>query len=238
MKYDYTRRGVPSPKEVHRLTTKELDAWWTKLLLMPIASGLTSFFLKVNPSLKPNTVTTWSLITGIISAVLFYQNYTIVAAFIYHFCLALDCVDGKVARVQGRSSSVGEFYDGLVNHIVYLLNIVGLAFSGGFEAVPVVLLIGLLWMRALNNYLNESIERETEGTWAQIVPEEQGWLARHGLLYPGTFPDKHALLFFFAPILGFPFIGMGIILVMDVALLAVKIRKAWRQRSARDTQEV
>ena len=68
------------------------------------------------------------------------------------------------------------------------------------------------------------------------MADKQSWLSRNGLLPPGSFPDKHAIMFLACPLAGYftgeiiyPLGGMVLIILMDAALLALKIRKATRR---------
>ena len=214
-----------SISEIHNRTRKPLDGWWAKFFLVPLASVITWAILRVRPRTNPNSVTTVSLLLGIVSGALFLEGQVIIAAIVYQVCMALDWVDGKVARLTGRSSPFGAFYDGLVNHLVYIFNVIGLGLGLGLDWEPVLLVLGLLSLRAINNYLNDALELEVEGSWSHFVADEKSWLSRNGLLPPGSFPDKHALMFLFCPIFGYPLVGMVLIAGMDSLLLVLKGRK-------------
>ena len=217
--------------ELHRKTRRPLEAWWAKIFLVPIASFLTWILLRFFPRIHPNHVTTLSLILGLVSGLLFVVGETI-----YQFCMALDWVDGKVARLTGKTSAFGAFYDGLVNHLVYIFNVIGLSFGIGLTSHSMILVVSLLGLRAINNYLNDFLELEVEGSWSHFVAEEKSWLSRNGLLPPGSFPDKHAIMFLACPLAGYltgnvlyALGGMMLILLMDLALIALKVRKATRR---------
>lgn len=219
--------------EMHRTTRRPLEAWWAKIFLVPIASLITWCLLRLIPRVHPNHVTTVSLALGIVSGVLFFLGNTIAAVMVYQLCMALDWVDGKVARLTGKTSSFGAFYDGLVNHLVYIFNVIGLGCGIGFFWQPMVLVATLLALRAINNYLNDFLELEVEGSWSHFVAEEKSWLSRNGLLPPGSFPDKHAIMLLACPLAGhiaddsiYPLGGMALIVMMDAALIVLKGRKA------------
>jgi hypothetical protein len=222
--------------EIHRKTRRPLEAWWAKIFLVPIASLITWIVLKFLPRVHPNQVTTVSLILGIISGVFFVVGDWVSAIVVYQLCMALDWVDGKVARLTGKTSAFGAFYDGLVNHLVYIMNVIGLGFGMGVSWQSMALVTALLGLRGINNYLNDFLEREIEGSWSHFVADKQSWLSRNGLLPPGSFPDKHAIMFLACPLAGYftgeiiyPLGGMVLIILMDTALLALKIRKATRR---------
>jgi phosphatidylglycerophosphate synthase len=222
--------------EIHRQTRRPLEAWWAKIFLVPIASLITWFLLRFMPRVHPNHVTTVSLVLGIVSGALFFVGDVLSAVMVYQLCMALDWVDGKVARLTGKSSSFGAFYDGLVNHLVYIFNVIGLGCGIGFSWQPMVLVAALLGLRAINNYLNDFLELEIEGSWSHFVAAEKSWLSRNGLLPPGSFPDKHAIMLLACPIAAYITVnpiyslgGMALIAIMDMALLLLKGRKAVRR---------
>jgi hypothetical protein len=99
-----------------------------------------------------------------------------------------------------------------------------------------VLVAALLGLRAINNYLNDFLELEIEGSWSHFVAAEKSWLSRNGLLPPGSFPDKHAIMLLACPIAAYITVnpiyslgGMALIAIMDMALLLLKGRKAVRR---------
>ena len=222
--------------EIHRKTRRSLEAWWAKIFLVPIASVITWLLLRLLPRVHPNQITTVSLVLGAVSGALFIIGNTIAAVMVYQLCMALDWVDGKVARLTEKTSSFGAFYDGLVNHLVYTFNVIGLGFGLGFSWQPMVMVVALLGLRGINNYLNDFLELEIKGSWSHFVADEQSWLSRNGLLPPGSFPDKHAIMFLACPLAGYitddpiyPLGGMALIVMMDMALLLLKGRKAVRR---------
>ncbi|MCH2059069.1 MAG: CDP-alcohol phosphatidyltransferase family protein [Verrucomicrobiales bacterium] len=222
--------------EMHRKTRRSLEAWWGKCFLVPSSSLIAWLLLKFFPRVHPNQVTTVSLLLGALSAAFFLLEHTVAAVLVYQLCMVLDWVDGKVARLTGKTSAFGAFYDGLVNHLVYIMNVIGLGFGMGVSWQSMALVTALLGLRGINNYLNDFLEREIEGSWSHFVADKQSWLSRNGLLPPGSFPDKHAIMFLACPLAGYftgeliyPLGGMVLIILMDAALLALKIRKATRR---------
>src|SRR5690348_15833954 len=94
-------------------TYKESDAWWTVLLVDPIAVQL----LRPATAIRwvtPNQVTLAAFAVGLGSAVCFARattSWLIAGALLYHVAFILDCVDGKLARWQRSTSSFGAWLD-------------------------------------------------------------------------------------------------------------------------------
>lgn len=219
-------------------TGKPLDAWWVKVIGAPVGICITAILLKISPRTSPNLVTTASLLVGIVAGFQFFRGEILWGALAYQFSLVLDVVDGMVARMRGKTSEFGAFYDGIVNHIVYILVIIGLGLGPAVDSVPLVLT--LLSFRVINSFLNESLKRPSSETWSHFVPDQESWLAKKGLLPPGSFPDRHFVIFFICPVLGLYLSGaatVGVVIVglLELALLVMKTRKLLRQFESSST---
>ena len=219
---------APTLAEI-RQTFRKLDAWWTVFVIDPIAIRVLWLLARAPLQVSPNAITILSLVAGVASAYYFWQRGYVAGALLYQLSFLFDCIDGKLARLQNRSSRFGGFYDGFVNHLVYIINVIALGFSQPSDLILMFGCVSLLALRALNSFMNESLPRaKGVGTWAHFVPEKQSWLARHRLLAPGSFPDKHLILFLVGPVTGYLTAGVYLILLMDIALVAMKIRKLLR----------
>lgn len=99
---------------------------------------LSPFFVNVflNLEIKPNTITVYMIITGIIGAILFaFDNiwFKIIGYIFMHLWLILDCADGEVARITKVFSKFGKELDNIahiINHpffnIAILLSLIQL----------------------------------------------------------------------------------------------------------------
>ena len=151
---------VPSLPEVRRLTEKERDAWWTVLLVDPVATPLvrwTAMWTRVTP----NQITWAALVLGIGAAACFAQGdwqWLVAGAVVYHVSFILDCMDGKLARLTGKGSAFGAWLDYIFDRVRVL--VCAIALMGGqyqrtedvtyiWLAVAVVFLDMLRYMDAL-----------------------------------------------------------------------------------------
>jgi phosphatidylglycerophosphate synthase len=105
-----------------------LDSWWGRFFLDPFSIRLT--WLIVNfTRLTPNVVTLLTIPFSVASAVLFYlgqPRYLIFGALLYEFGFLLDTVDGKLARLLGKSSRLGAFLDIYLDTINVFINLTAL----------------------------------------------------------------------------------------------------------------
>lgn len=64
-----------------------------------------------NLCITPNMVTTFSLITGILSAYSLYNGYFFSSGILWIVAYYFDCVDGKLARKFNKVTKFGDYYD-------------------------------------------------------------------------------------------------------------------------------
>ncbi|MEV7684788.1 CDP-alcohol phosphatidyltransferase family protein [Streptomyces bungoensis] len=153
-------RDVPGLAEVRRLTQKKRDAWWTVLLVDPVATPLVRQVAK-RTRITPNQITWGALLLGLVAAGCFARgewHWLIAGAVVYHLSFVLDCMDGKVARLTGQGSVFGAWLDYIFDRIRVMACAVAL--MGGqyhrtgdtlyiWLAAAVVFLDGLRYLNSL-----------------------------------------------------------------------------------------
>ncbi|THC49285.1 CDP-alcohol phosphatidyltransferase family protein [Streptomyces sp. A1499] len=125
------RRDIPPLAEVRRITEKKRDAWWTVLLVDPVATPLVRF-TAMRTNITPNQITWGAFLLGLGSAACFAfgdWQWLVLGAVIYHFSFILDCMDGKVARLTGQGSVFGAWLDFVFDRIRVM--VCGVALMGG-----------------------------------------------------------------------------------------------------------
>ncbi|MFE9681183.1 CDP-alcohol phosphatidyltransferase family protein [Streptomyces sp. NPDC006285] len=113
------RRDIPPLAEVRRITEKKRDAWWTVLLVDPVATPLVRLTAKYT-RITPNQITWGAFLLGLVSAACFAfgdWRWLVAGAFVYHLSFVLDCMDGKVARLTGQGSVFGAWLDFVFDRI-------------------------------------------------------------------------------------------------------------------------
>ncbi|MDX2565459.1 CDP-alcohol phosphatidyltransferase family protein [Streptomyces sp. TX20-6-3] len=101
------------------LTEKSRDSWWTVFLVDPIATPLTRWAAKWT-RVTPNQVTWGALFLGVIAAACFSRQnweWLAIGALFYHLSFILDCIDGKLARLTGKTSEIGGWLDYIFDRI-------------------------------------------------------------------------------------------------------------------------
>lgn len=112
-------------------TFKKKDAWWTVLLVDPVAARL---ILPVanRTQITPNQLTIASFIIGMTAALCFYLGSywaLVIGALLYHISFVIDCMDGKIARLKGNGTSFGMLLDISLDHVRVALCGVALTFG-------------------------------------------------------------------------------------------------------------
>ncbi|MGW7098610.1 CDP-alcohol phosphatidyltransferase family protein [Streptomyces sp. NPDC054838] len=178
-----------SLKAVQKLTCKKRDAWWTVLLVDPIATRLVCRFARWN-FVTPNRVTWAALYVGLGSAWFFLQGdwpSLCIGAGLYHVSFILDCIDGKLARLKGNGTIFGGWLDYVFDRIRVLF--CALALMGGqflihdeeiylLAALAVIFLDMLRYVDALQIYkmrmsMRNKIEAVTLARQAEQGLEEE-----------------------------------------------------------------
>jgi phosphatidylglycerophosphate synthase len=124
------------PLEVIRdRTYKQRDAWWTVGLVDPLASRLVWL---VSPwrAVTPNRLTILAFVVGLGSAYAFWRAdypWLLLGALLFHLSFVLDCMDGKIARLNGTGSAFGSWLDYVFDRLRVAACAVGL-FGGQYVA--------------------------------------------------------------------------------------------------------
>src|SRR5689334_4348423 len=124
--------------EIRSRTYKQRDAWWTVWLVDPLASRLVWL---VSPWrwVTPNLLTIAAFVVGLGSAAAFFQarhggyGWLLLGALLFHLSFVLDCMDGKVARLNGTGSVFGAWLDYVFDRLRVATCAVGL-FGGAYNA--------------------------------------------------------------------------------------------------------
>lgn len=158
--------------DVRQRTYKARDAWWTVLLVDPLAARLVKFTAN-RTRVTPNQLTVGALVLGLAAGACFAVAtwpWLLVGALLYHLSFTLDCMDGKIARLKGTGSVFGAWLDYIFDRVRVLACAIALmagqyAATGNvayvWTALGVVFLDMLRYMDALEIYKVRSQMRTT-----------------------------------------------------------------------------
>ncbi|HEY0001545.1 MAG TPA: CDP-alcohol phosphatidyltransferase family protein [Actinoplanes sp.] len=144
--------------EIRERSYKRRDAWWTVWLVDPLASRLVWL---VSPWrwVTPDRLTTLAFVLGVGSALCFWRGsygWLVAGAVLFHLSFVLDCMDGKIARVNGTGSVFGSWLDYVLDRLRVVICAVGL-FGGQYQLTgdfAYVWLAGLVIFLDMFRYLN------------------------------------------------------------------------------------
>src|SRR3989344_7685634 len=105
-----------SLKEIRDKSYKIRDTIWENIFWNPFAAPVLWIIANFT-SLTPNAITTISLILGLITGVFFLTGHFIIGAIIFQVAYFFDALDGKLARLLGKSSLAGEMYDNITDRV-------------------------------------------------------------------------------------------------------------------------
>lgn len=91
-------------------------------LLLNIGEQLCPFLYKTGHT--PNMITTYSLITGLLSCYFLWKGQIFLFGICYAMSYFFDCLDGHFARKYNMETEFGDMYDHIKDVTVYLILIV------------------------------------------------------------------------------------------------------------------
>jgi phosphatidylglycerophosphate synthase len=109
--------------EIRERTYKKRDAWWTVLVVDPLASRLVRLVAPYR-WITPNRLTLVATVLGVAAAVSFGRpgrGALIAGALLFHASFVVDCMDGKIARLNGTGSMFGAWFDFMFDRLRVVL---------------------------------------------------------------------------------------------------------------------
>ncbi|MGI8870262.1 MAG: CDP-alcohol phosphatidyltransferase family protein [Mycobacteriales bacterium] len=195
-----------SRAEFRRRAVKPRDAWWTVLVIDPLALPVLSLLVRTR-RVTPLKITIVAAVFGLGSVVAFFSGHLVVGAILFEIRFFLDCLDGKLARIRGLASSRGAFVDltsdvvlisasiaGLGWHLAHAAPHVPLALSGSATFACLV----LFWL-ILYDLDHPRAAVRTDVTAPSRIDR---WLRHHRLVRLPRTVEIETLLLFVAPLTG------------------------------------
>ena len=193
----------PTLREIRARTYKDRDAWWTVWLVDPLASRLV-WLVAPYRWITPNRLTTAAFLCGVAAAACFAQRtwgFLDAGAVLFHLSFVIDCMDGKVARLNGTGSVFGGWLDYVFDRLRVL--VCAVALMGGQYVrtgdFTYVWLGGLVIFLDMFRYLNAlQMGKVKDEMRTRLAAAEGGsvrpvFLEETGVLHPaGTTPEDTA----------------------------------------------
>jgi len=198
-----------------RAALKDLDAWWTVLVIDPLAMRVLPALLR-RPGVTPMRLTATAALLGAASTVLFAIGQLVAAAICFELRFFVDCLDGKLARLRGLASPRGAYFDFGCDVVLISSNYAALGwYLTEHRGVPlwlpltvVVLSLVLFWFQVYHQWFPPPVRTEAPGA-GMFVPARTGlftrwrmFLARRRLVYAPRTVEIETLVLFIAPLTG------------------------------------
>jgi phosphatidylglycerophosphate synthase len=207
-----------------RGSVHSIDSWWTRYFIDPVALRLTWVFANFT-RLSPNAVTLMTLPIIFVSAFFFLRGTRVdlvIGALVYEFNFALDCVDGKLARLKNRTSKLGAFSDLYLDNWNVVINLSALVWGQYLRtgdtnlivaawAYLVLHLLSLLLKYIAQDALGKDFKKQfytQDGDTAGpgLLGRLRLFFSRRGLnMVLFTTVEGEAVVFFFGPLSGYVF---------------------------------
>ncbi|GID94339.1 CDP-alcohol phosphatidyltransferase family protein [Amorphoplanes digitatis] len=170
-------------QEIREQTYKVRDAWWTVLLVDPLAARLVRLVAPYR-WITPNLLTGLATLLGVASAACFLapcflagERWWLAAgAVFFHLSFVVDCMDGKVARLNGTGSLFGAWFDFMFDRLRVFMCAVAL-FGGGYARTGEVAYLWTLIVVTfldLFRYVNSQQMAKTRETMRAELTEAAG----------------------------------------------------------------
>ena len=201
-----------------------LRSWWASFGVLPLANRLVVLVCNYT-ELTPNQVTAVSSVFRLLSAFSFLSGNRwglVAGALCYYLAYVTDCVDGPVARLKGKTSTFGRYFDHLSDLIGDLLILAALGYGQGLLFTPLVL--AMLFMHIAESYMsylaNLALDSRTAANIRSGNDTTGGplrWFQNYRRFFFSrnfksflSFPDYEALTLFAFPLLGLPALGLRV----------------------------
>jgi phosphatidylglycerophosphate synthase len=167
-----------SLQDIREQTYKARDAWWTVLLVDPLAARLVRLVAPYR-WVTPNLLTLLAMLLGVASAGCFLaqDRWMLVAgALLFHLSFVVDCMDGKIARLNGTGSMFGAWFDFMFDRLRVFMCAVAL-FGGQYartgQEAYLWTLIAVTFLD-LFRYVNSSQMNRTRQSMRDLLDEARG----------------------------------------------------------------
>lgn len=217
---------------------------WTRLAVDPLADPLARR-LSVHTSVTPNRITALSMTLGLAAAACFALGWLRPGGVLFAARFFTDCLDGKVARLQGSSSARGAFLDIAADVTGVTLAFATLGWhlqdTGHLPTYVTPALVAALvlynWALSHRKHLAERAGLGSGGAdhaWRSSVPVIRSWVALSRRLGMSAVPwavEAEIGALGLAPLL-LPARGVAAVYVGALAFYvladAVNLRRTWR----------
>lgn len=107
---------------------KPIDSWWTVIFVDPVVTRIVPFLVRF-PALTPIRITLVSHVLGLLAVGAFANGWLLAGAALFEVRFMIDCMDGKVARLTGQTSTTGQVLDAFGDRLLVTASLAALGWA-------------------------------------------------------------------------------------------------------------
>ena len=198
---DEATRGTRAPSAA-ALGAKPLDAWWTVLVVDPVALRILPRLAGVS-SFTPLRLTLAGAALTSAAVAAFATEHFVVGALLFQAGFFFDCLDGKLARIRGETSMLGAFLDQALDVLIRTGAFVALALHAFPDSrIAPVLVASVVLVEAWLRIYPAAPSTGDRASLPGALGRARVALARRRLVLLPATVDFEALALFLAPLTG------------------------------------
>jgi phosphatidylglycerophosphate synthase len=236
-------RGAIQHEVGRVIQIKRRDAWWTVFVIDPLAAPLVQA-LRDKRWITPNRISAASAVLAAVSAACFAAGQLVAGGLVFQLSFLLDCMDGKLARAQGRRDPLGPLADVASDAIRVAFCSTGLAIALArdgelvVDGVPLAAALVCLYVGTRVGVAAIAAARPTAGISSSteerplvVAPRTKALLraAPRRASAPGTTVDTEAVAFTIGPLVGLPVLALAVSVTIDLTYAVVYYVRASRR---------
>lgn len=148
---------------LRKAAVKDWDNLWTTIAVSPWSQHFA--FWASTRSITPNQITGLSFLLAVLSAGCFAVNgfwMNVFGAVLLQLAFGADCADGQLARLAGKFTQIGSWFDWLSDRIKELIIVGGLTIGASSDPVSWKLGCAVFGIYVLRSQINQSFESHRE----------------------------------------------------------------------------
>jgi len=206
------------------------------LVIDPLAGPLVGAVRAVR-WITPDLLTAVSVLLAFGAAAAFALQQFVIGAVLFQASFLVDCMDGKLAGLRQLRNPYGGFVDAVGDALRFTSCIGALVYAIASIEQRAPATVALLALFPTVHYARLVVQK----AWPEGARDEPALVratplaflaaARRRLSQPGTTVDTEAIAFTIGPLVGAPFAGVAVAILIDAArLLATCATRLWRSR--------
>lgn len=165
-----------------RRTFKARDAWWTTLLVDPLAAPVIRL-LANRTRVTPNQLSAFAFVLGLGAVGAFLAGgrlWLVAGGVLFYLAFYVDCMDGKIARLKGTGSTWGQWMDFIFDRFRIFFCMFALVLGQYLQTGNALyLIVGICAVfvesfRYINSATSESVRQNMRARLTEAIQRSRG----------------------------------------------------------------